>query len=31
MVTAKELKAVLKTNKIHLHSYWDKKRLLDIT
>ena len=30
MVNAKELKAILKENKIHFYSYWDKKRLLDL-
>ena len=30
MVKAKVLKAILKENKIHFCSYWDKKRLLDL-
>ena len=30
MVNAKELKAILKENRIHYYSYWDEKRLLDL-
>ena len=26
----KELKALLKENKIHFYSYWDKKKLVDL-
>ena len=28
MISVKELKAILKENKIHFHAYWNKKRLL---
>ena len=30
MVNTKELKKILKENKIHYYSYWDKKKLLDL-
>ena len=28
MVNIEELKVILKENKIHFHTYWDKKRLI---
>ena len=30
MVNVKEFKAILKENKIHFYSYWDKKRLITL-
>ena len=30
MVSVKELKAILKENKIHCYAYWNKKRLLSL-
>ena len=30
MVNTKELKTVLKENKIHFYSYWDKNKLIDL-
>ena len=29
MVNTEELKTILKENKIHFYSYWDKKKLID--
>ena len=30
MVNVKELRTILKENKIHFYSYWDKKKLIDV-
>ena len=30
-MNVKELKTLLKENKIHFYSYWDKKRLINLT
>ena len=31
MVNVEKLKTILKENKIHFYSYWDKKKLIDLT
>ena len=30
MLNTKELKTILKENKIHFYPYWDKKQLIDL-